>query len=288
MASELRYTITSAKRKLWFEDIIKIRSLIRKGKELHLTISSSINRNNFENYHIVTLSCLIDYTKKISENYVYLCIEDKDLKSYIFNDVRLRSYWKNEINTSYKIPENSRFNLWRLESEYYTGYTIALNDYFANVYFQGKDLAGLGNCISELFQNIIDHSEADGTAFFAIDYDEKKGVIDIAVCDFGVGIPHTLRSQYKNSCEALQKCLIPGVTAGTQKHNRGFGMDNIASMMSEKDSMHIVSNNAILLKNSKKEIALPLPFDFRGTLIYMTISQESFEDIEYIEQFNCW
>ena len=156
MASELRYTITSAKRKLWFEDIIKIRSLIRKGKELHLTISSSINRNNFENYHIVTLSCLIDYTKKISENYVYLCIEDKDLKSYIFNDVRLRSYWKNEINTSYKIPENSRFNLWRLESEYYTGYTIALNDYFANVYFQGKDLAGLGNCISELlFFNCI-------------------------------------------------------------------------------------------------------------------------------------
>ena len=288
MVKQFDYTISSAKRQSWFEDIIKIRSSISKDKELHLTIGREIKRDNFENYHIVTLSCLIDYAKKESGNYVYLCIEDKDLKSYIFNDVRLRSYWQSGSETSYSIPENNRFNLWRLEEEYYTGYTIALNKYFENVFFRGKDLTGLGNCISELFQNIIDHSEAEGTAFFAIDYDKKKGIIDIAVCDFGVGIPYTLKSQYKNSCEALQKCLIPGVTAGTQKHNRGFGMDNIASMMSENDSMHIVSNDAILLKSPKREYTAQLPFSFKGTLIYMTISQNSFEDIEIIEQFNCW
>lgn len=47
----------------WLEGIMAIRKEYKAPFELHIEIAESINRRNFANFHIVTLSCLIDYAK---------------------------------------------------------------------------------------------------------------------------------------------------------------------------------------------------------------------------------
>ena len=87
-------------------------------------------------------------------------------------------------------------------------------------------------------------------------------------------------------CVALQRSLLPGVTARTHKHNRGFGLDNIVSTMTSKDTMRILSNDALLFKSQNKEEVVPLPYDFKGTLIDFTISTDGFDELEIIEELN--
>lgn len=285
MFDKNEFVFKSPKRGDWLATMVSIRSKFKTNQDLYLSLDETINRSNFANFHIVTLSCLIDYAKKQGV-LVYLRIEDKDLRGYIFNDVRIRQYWKEKKDEVFSIPEAQPFNLWRIEEKYYTNYAMALNRFFERTYFEGKDLSGLNSCISELFQNIIDHSEANGNAFFAISYDKAGEQIDIAICDFGVGIPYTLRKQFKEDTSALKESLTPGVSARTKEHNMGYGMDNIVSTMSKRDIIRIISNKAFLVKSKSKEYVFSLPYDFKGTLIYLTVSTNSFEDLEIIDKLN--
>lgn len=265
-------------------DIMNIRNKIEYNcTALHIDICSKITRHNFENYHIVTLACLLDFAKKRNIT-IWFRIEDKELRDYIYGDMRFRMYCSPEETPIVSTPEEKSFNIWRIEQPYYINYAIALNGYFQNNYFKGKDLSGLYNCIVELFQNVLDHSQSNGTAFIAINYKEDEQQIDIAICDFGVGIPYTLRNQYDKDEVALRECLKSGVTAGTNKHNFGFGMNNVLQTMGEKDILRIVSNRGFLLKTRERELVQYLHFEFKGTLIYFTVPIDSFEDEEILEQ----
>ena len=285
MAETITYTISSSKRSHWIVDIVTIRNKIGNDcQKLYITIDGEIKRDMLENYHIVTLACLLDYAKRRKIT-IYLNIIDTELEKYVFGDMRLKMYLSLKDNIQYSTPEQQPFNIWRIEEKYSTNYAIALTTFFKNNYFADKDMTGLNNCIVELFQNVIDHSCADGTAFFAISYDKDEQQISIAICDFGVGIPYTLREQYNSECEALSKCLLRGISARTNGHNFGFGMDNVVSTMGEKDILRIVSNRAFLLKTKEREVTYSLHFDFQGTLIYFTVPTDSFETEEIIDQF---
>lgn len=265
-------------------DIMNIRNKIDKEcKNLYIDICEKIKRCNFENYHIVTLACLLDYAKKNGIS-VWINIKDKDLQEYVFGDMRFRMYCSPEDTLVVSTPENKSFNIWRIEQQYYMNYAYALSMYFQNNFFRGKDLSGLHNCIVELFQNVIDHAESNGTAFVAIDYKEDARQIDIAICDFGVGIPYTLRDQFPQDDVAIKECLKRGVSAKTNTHNFGFGMDNVVETMGQKDILRIVSNRGLLLKSKERETAYYLDFDFKGTLIYFTVPIDSFEEEEILEQ----
>lgn len=284
MANTVTYTISSPKRASWIVDIVTIRNrLVGNCRRLYITIDEEVRKRSLENYHIVTLACLLDYAKKRGI-IIYLSIVDKELEEYIFGDMRLKMYLTLEQNIQYSTPEQQPFNIWRIEEQYSTNYAIALTTFFKNSYFVGKDISGLNNCIVELFQNVIDHSCADGTAFVAISYDKTERQISIAICDFGVGIPYTLRGRYKSEEEALSKCLLRGISAYTNEHNFGYGMDNVVSTMGDKDILRIVSNRALLLKTKEKEFTYSLNFEFKGTLIYFTVPTDSFETEEIIDQ----
>ena len=63
-------------------------------------------------------------------------------------------------------------------------------------------------------------------------------------------------------------------------------MDNIISTLSENDCIRIASNDAFLEKSNQEERISSLPYNFMGTLIYFTISTDSFEDKEFVEDLN--
>lgn len=285
MKKRLDIIFDSSIRGKWLQRIVECRGQIENGcKELHILITRNICLSLFEPIHFVTLSCLIDVAKKQGA-LIWLTIEDSKLNSFVLNDVRLTSYWKETSIPIYQAPEQKTYNLWRINDKFSYGYTTALNTYFQNQFFKGKDLSGLNNCIAELFQNVFDHAEANGTAFSYIEYKKDDGVINIAVCDFGRGIPVTLKKQYPDEKEALEKSLQHGVTAGSQRHNKGYGMENILSTMTKEDTMRIVSNHAILFHHDNERQLYDLEYNFRGTLLYMTIHIDSFPDEEIMDSF---
>lgn len=129
------------------------------------------------------------------------------------------------------------------------------------------------------------HAEAKGIAFSYIYFDQQNRQICVAACDLGLGIPYTLRRsglEYKSDGEALRQSLEIGVSAKTNKHNKGFGLDNVVSNLSNKDRLRIVSNKALLLCHPNKNPIkfYELNFDFKGTLIYFEISIDSFLEEE--------
>ena len=279
------YRFDSPEKKAWLAGIQNIRETYCAPNWIRVILGEKINRSNFTCLHFVTFSCIVDMCSKAGAK-VVLDTLDGGLYQYIINDVRIKQYWQEGEGAVFTEPELKPFNLWRIDEKYYTNYSIALNLYFERTFFEGKDLTGLNNCVAELFQNILDHAQAHGNAFFAICYHEEKKEIEIAICDFGVGIPYTLREQYQDSCKALQRSLLPGVSARTHKHNRGYGLDNIVSTMTSKDTMRIISNDAFLFKSQNKEEVVPLPYEFKGTLIDFTISTDSFDELEIIEELN--
>lgn len=285
MPKEQKFIFNSPEIEDWLAVIVGIRDQYRAPNDLLISLSEEITLGNFANFHLVTLSCLIDYAKRL-KGHVFFEAKNTDLQTYLLNDVRIRKYWQGDEDEVFSSPEQKPFNLWRILERYSTNYSIALNQYFERVYFDGKDLSSFNSCVAELFQNIIDHAEADGNAFFAITYKPNDKKLEIAICDFGIGIPSTLREKYPDSCDALQNSLVCGVTAGTRKHNRGFGMDNIICTLSNNDCIRIASNDAFLEKSHIEEKVSPLHYNFKGTLIYFTISTDSFEDKEFVGDLN--
>lgn len=285
MGNVINIEFPTASRGEWIQRIVESRELLEKGcLELHILLKSRIGLDNFEPMHFVTLSCLIDIAK-LKGALVWLIIENKDLSDFVLNDVRFVSYWKEADIPNYCEPEQKPYNLWRIDDKSYYNYTIALNLFFQHRYFKGKDLSGLNNCIAELFQNIFDHAESNGTAFSYIEYDEKDAVINIAVCDFGKGIPATLSKLYPNEKEAMEMSLKPGVSAGSRLHNKGYGMQNILSTMTESDELRIVSNHVMLYHHNDNNQLYTWECDFKGTLLYMTVHVSSFTDEEIIDSY---
>lgn len=264
---------------------------ISKGiKFFELVFDQGVKFDNFDPIHIVLLSCFIDEIQ--TKGYVVrLDFKDEVLHDYLFNEVKLKTYWgKNKIN-HVDSPVISDLNIWRITEKGKEYYSISVHDYFKRSYFAGFDLSSLKNALNELYFNIFDHAEAHGNAFSFIRYDKVEGKIRVAICDFGKGIGRTLRNKYpnfENDCIALENSIKIGISARTQKYNKGFGLDNVTSSLKKGDILRIVSNEALLeLSDNNLNIkSFNIPFDFKGTLIYFDIAIDSFEKEEILNDFS--
>mgnify|MGYP000984143975 FL=1 len=145
-------------------------------------------------------------------------------------------YFDNSSNEHIESENSSILNLWKVVKNRAQGYSISVTTFFRRTCFDGYDLTGLQTSLDEIYNNIADHSESNGNAFSYISYEEEKHMIHVAACDFGVGIPFTLKRagyNYENDAEAIRQSLEVGVSAKSQTHNKGFGLDNVTSNLSE-------------------------------------------------------
>ncbi|QTA85435.1 hypothetical protein [Desulfonema magnum] len=88
--------------------------------------------------------------------------------------------------------------------------------------------SGLKTCIGEIFNNIKDHSGEKIGCVFAQHY-PANNEIEIAISDFGVGIPCQIRKKFdcKNDAEALELAIKEGYTTKSLPTNRGAGLENL-------------------------------------------------------------
>ncbi|WP_152993994.1 hypothetical protein [Dehalococcoides mccartyi] len=98
-----------------------------------------------------------------------------------------------------------------------------------------------GSChiiFSELADNIISHAQSSGGFVLAQQYNYRTGpLVEIAICDCGIGIPNSLKKNPKyaqiidNDTSAIKLALKEGVSS-IQDDLRGYGLHEVKNLMS--------------------------------------------------------
>lgn len=276
-------------RQYWIKSINSLLKIRINSDIVTIKLGSNISLLNFEAIHTVLLSCYFQYLKN-NKHMIRLEVMDKDLESFFWESLKIDLYFKIEGIGHVESNTDLYHKLWRVEEKHSYAYAKSITDFLENSWLTNKDLSAVNNTFLEVYQNIYDHSEAT-IAFSDVTIDKNKGIIQFAACDLGLGIPTVLRSydkKYKNDGAALKDSLEIGVTSKSKDHNRGFGLDNLVSILGDKGVLRIASNKALLFtKNDKNHLKLyNLDFSFTGTLIYMDIDVNCLPKIEgEIEDF---
>lgn len=87
-------------------------------------------------------------------------------------------------------------------------------------------------CVSELFNNIKDHTQLDIGSIFVQHFPSERDVM-ISVSDFGVGIPGNVRKTLPNlsDTEAIMHAVKEGFTTKSTPVNKGVGLDYLLQMV---------------------------------------------------------
>ena len=285
---DLDYEINSINRGQWIQDIMKIKSKIlntSKNRKIVFRFGANVIMEKFEPMMLVSLACLFKHMNNNGYN-IDVIFTDRNLSNYLFSDLEIGKYF-NENATHVHIIDKKILNLWKIDTRRSAEYNNRVALYFEGN-FKTKDLSALKKSLDEIYANIGDHSNSEDLAYSFIRLDDKTGKIYFAACDFGLGIPTTLRNsgkEYDKDTDALLDSVKLGVSANSKIHNRGFGLNNILSMVSDEDCLRIVSKKALL--HCEDDIininTYELDFDFNGCLIYFELDINKLPDLESLD-----
>jgi anti-sigma regulatory factor (Ser/Thr protein kinase) len=150
-------------------------------------------------------------------------------------------------------------------------------------------LASLKTCIMEIFNNIRDHSRQEIANIFAQHFPNQKKV-EIAVSDFGIGIPGAMRERYPRMAdvEAIAAATNEGITSKSLLRNRGAGLPLLIDyvVMRNTGRVTIISNSGgvAFRKDGSAHSVIQLEDNgfYPGTLIVIKIDTNLFvpDDVE--------
>lgn len=277
----------STKRNEWIPQIVSETNVCEKisNQKFMIHFDDEINRKDLEPLHLVSLACLIEQIYSTG-NEAYISKDNPDVLKYITGDLGFQSYWSGGKNHVDAVNSSNIFNLWRITDSEKDMYAKQVESYLRSTYFSKKDLSSVNVCLVEAFYNVFDHAEAKGNAFSLLSYDERKGELHGAICDFGIGIRKTLQSKYPeiiNDVEAINFSIKTGVTAQSTGRNKGFGMGNIVDNV---DTIRIMSGNGLVVKMNNEIKSYTTTFTFPGTLLYFNINLASLDDEVVMDVFS--
>ena len=265
----------------WIQTVSKSARLT--DMEIIIRLSDEIWPDDLYPFHIVSLACMIQSSKERGSS---VSIRNNRIGRYIYNELNFGHYFKDDAGY---IPASQEtiFNLWRIKQDQMDTFGFLVTNYFRQSFFKEKDLSGVKLSLTEAFYNIFDHADAKGNAFSMLKYDDRLKRLNVAVCDFGCGIPQNVRKIVKveSDKEALGYAIKELWTTQSTTHNRGMGLSNIRNSCTEKDFFGIVSGRGVLVANKYGEKKFDLDDCFPGTLIYYDLTLSNFEDEEIIDSF---
>lgn len=274
----------------WVRRVCEEQTKITNGhydqKNVHINLSDNFVRIELKPFHLVTLACLI---WQLRQRGIRGSIQaNEDILTFFKDDLHLNDYLSSEIPHINSESWN-QLNLWKVHSTHALMYSQHVADYLKRRYFVDKDVSGLRVVLDELYANIADHSDAHGLAFSFIRYDEQNGIINIAFCDFGIGIKASLdKSGIHAEHNYIQQATTKGVTARSNSHNKGFGLDTVVtSLCNTGNTIKIFSGNELFVSygNGINQRTWITDFNFEGTLICFDLPITSFDDADYITDF---
>ena len=149
-----------------------------------------------------------------------------------------------------------------------------------------ESLAAVRTSIEEVFHNIRDHSGVGIGCVFAQHFPNKK-LIQIAISDFGRGIPNSVRTLRTEATdqEALRLACQEGFTTKSNVRNRGAGLPNLMRYIPQRNSGTILvssgSANVSATKGDKapKITARSTNGYYPGTLVRAVLRTDTFEKL---------
>ena len=232
--------------------------------------------------HIVTLACLIEYISRFDVN---IKVDRKTaVWDYLYLTLKFKEYWAGGQDHSH-IEDENILNLWRLKEEQKELYGDEVANYLKSKFKSDKDLSAVKLSITEAFYNVCDHANANKNAFSFIQFNPDKQILQIAVCDFGIGIGTSVRTVLPDASdeEALRKAIEPRFTVKSRMHNSGMGLDSIRGSSTEDQNMLILSNGAFLMAKGDSVRTKKLDFEFKGTLVYYKINLNHYDAAETLD-----
>ena len=285
MNQRLKLQFTSADKEEWIRKVSGVEADIKshnftEGDRMPILISKDIGRETLAPCHFVLLGCLLELAYR-SGLYPKISASD-DMISFLRDDLKLHHYFDAHHAPNVVPVSSFHSNLWKISSDYAFMYSHNLQEYLQKTYFTGRDLSPLKIVLDELYSNISDHSQSDDIAFSYVKYDMAKRDILVAFCDFGIGIPASLRnSGITGRYEWIKYAIEKGVTAKSTLHNRGFGLDTVMSNIPDGGILRIISGTEFFhCSPSKSYRTYFLNYSFGGTLIYFEIPIDSFESFD--------
>lgn len=269
----------------WLQDICMLRSNKDEYADGLNLVFENFPPDAIRPEHIASLACLIeDYYR--SDIRVTLS-RSSQVGEDLWSKYRISQYWAGKRNYA-ETEDDKVLNLQRIVDAEKEDYGRRVSDFLKTHYFQNKDMTPVNSSITEALYNIFDHAEADGNAFSMVMYDDIKSELHVAICDFGKGIAKTVKDYLEKDItdgEALMKAMEDRFTIRSSSHNGGLGLGNILASCTEKDYLWIVSNGAILVANAENKKISEMTPEFKGTLVFYSMSISHFDDEETINDF---
>jgi hypothetical protein len=171
-------------------------------------------------------------------------------------------------------------------------YYITKTQKFFQSYCVKKDLGMLNITLSELINNVYDHSNSPIDSFVFSQFYPNLNEIKIAVSDLGNGIPRTVNSYFNNKGlhqvsqeDAIKWALKLNKTTESLPHNAGRGLDTICSFVKANNGSWILLSDQIKMGGMRLQNNFtqnPIEY-FIGTVIEITIKVANLEDQEIID-----
>lgn len=147
-------------------------------------------------------------------------------------------------------------------------------------------------CVSELFNNIKDHTDYDVGSTFAQWY-PRENELQIAIADFGIGIPASVRTveSHHDDNSAIDRAFIEGFSSQSTPQNRGVGLAFLRQNVLENlgGSLRVSSGKGSIRYtksgNSLRKQLYPHSGYCPGTMIELTIRTDliALDDLGEVE-----
>jgi anti-sigma regulatory factor (Ser/Thr protein kinase) len=156
----------------------------------------------------------------------------------------------------------------------------------------GESFAEIKSCLSEVFNNIRDHSGENVGSVFAQYYPKTKTVM-LSISDFGKGIPTNVRKAFPEFSDekAISKAMEQGFTTKSTPVNQGIGLYYLSKNVVQINGGEIWINSlsgavrCIASASGVKMLPYKEKFSYPGTLLQLTFNTDKLGSLGAKEEF---
>jgi len=128
--------------------------------------------------------------------------------------------------------------------------------------------------LSELTQNVIDHSESSVGGFLSARAYKNVRDVRFAVADFGVGIRRTLARRFDIATDrdAIRRAVQEEITSRSSVRNLGLGLAHLHEIVKiTRGRMVMYSGHGYLRHERRKDVFGALEVAFPGTIVFVRL-----------------
>lgn len=192
-----------------------------------------------------------------------------------------------------EIQKYTAMPICRVSRENMNNYIIKTQSFFQTFLYE-KDLDVLGIVLSEMINNVYDHSSSPIGCYVFCQYYPQTKLIMISVADLGFGIPITV-NKFLNSIgkeplssqDAVKWAIELNRTTKSMPYNAGKGLDTISTFVkSNNGSWRIYSDIVTMIsKNGEVQYSVNPIENFTGTVIEVSIKVDNLNTKETVDFF---